>query len=177
MSKRERGAELQGTRAGLVSRTVAGGIDILVVFAVYWGALVSIAAVEYVLFDDPFHVPKPGAALGSTTLLALLIVMFTIAWSGSGRTVGNGVVGLRVVTERGATLGWSRALLRAFVLVVIVVPAMLWVLVSRKNAGLHDLVCHTAVVYDWRPRREAIRPTEAGLVTDGSVAVETRQDR
>jgi uncharacterized RDD family membrane protein YckC len=167
MTERARAAALQGTRAGLVSRTVAGAIDIGVVFAMYWGALIAIAAVEYVLFEDPFEVPKPGAAAGSTTLLALLIVVFTIAWSGSGRTVGNGVVGLRVVTERGTPPGWARALVRACFLVVLVVPAMLWILVSRKNAGLHDLLCRTAVIYDWRPRREALDPA----------LVQSRQDR
>ncbi len=167
MTERERAAVLQGTRAGLVSRTVAGAIDIGVVFAIYWGALVAIASVEYVLFEDPFEVPKPGAAAGSTTLLVLLVVVFTIAWSGSGRTVGNGIVGLRVVTERGATPGWLRALVRACVLVVLVIPAMLWILVSRKNAGLHDLVCRTAVIYDWRSRREALDP----------VLVQSRQDQ
>ena len=38
------------------------------------------------------------------------------------------------------------------IVVYIPVISMLWILVSRKNAGLHDLVCRTAVVYDWRPR-------------------------
>jgi hypothetical protein len=32
------------------------------------------------------------------------------------------------------------------------VVSMLWILVSRKNAGIHDLVCRTTVIYDWRPR-------------------------
>ena len=167
MSERERAAALQGTRAGLVSRTVAGAIDIGVVFAVYWGALVGIAAVGYALFENPFEVPKPGAVAGSTTLLALLVLTFTLAWSGSGRTVGNAVVGLRVVTERGTPPGWTRAFVRALILVVIVVPAMLWILVSRKNAGVHDLACGTAVVYDWRSRRESLAP----------VAVESRQNK
>jgi uncharacterized RDD family membrane protein YckC len=27
---------------------------------------------------------------------------------------------------------------------------VLWVLVSRKNKSLYDLICGSAVIYDWR---------------------------
>ena len=31
-------------------------------------------------------------------------------------------------------------------------PFVMWtVLFSRRNAGIHDMICKTAVVYDWIP--------------------------
>jgi uncharacterized RDD family membrane protein YckC len=29
---------------------------------------------------------------------------------------------------------------------------LLWALVSKRNAGIHDLLLSTAVVHDWEPR-------------------------
>jgi len=83
-----------------------------------------------------------------------LVVGLAIAWSGSGRTLGSSWFGLRVVTDRGEPLSFARAVGRAVVLVVLPLVSMGWILVSRKNAGLHDLAAHTTVIYDWRPRHE-----------------------
>jgi uncharacterized RDD family membrane protein YckC len=69
------------------------------------------------------------------------------------------LVGLRVVTESGAQLRWPRALVRAVVVVGLPILSMGWILVSRKNAGWHDLVARTTVVYDWRPRSPESRPS------------------
>jgi uncharacterized RDD family membrane protein YckC len=54
------------------------------------------------------------------------------------------------------------------VLVIVPVLSMLWILVSRKNAGLHDLVCRTTVVYEWQPRRHgAVASTAPAPVVSG----------
>ena len=92
-----------------------------------------------------------------TTLALLIIVGLAIAWSGSGRTIGSSFIGLRVVTDRGEPLTFFRAAGRALVLVVLPIVSMGWILISRKNAGLHDLVAHTTVIYDWHPRHEPFR--------------------
>ena len=46
-------------------------------------------------------------------------------------------------------------------MIVVYIPlvSMCWILVSRKNAGLHDLVCRTAVIYDWRAQPVSRIPT------------------
>ena len=97
----------------------------------------------------------------SVAFSVLLVIVLTLAWSGSGRTLGNAAIGLRVLTDSGNQPSWRRALLRAVVVVYIPLISMLWILVSRKNAGLHDLVCRTAVIYDWgaRPVTQS-RPSE-----------------
>ena len=153
-TERSRAWALQGMRAGFVSRVAAAGIDVGLVFAVLLAALAAWAVVVYLVTSDPLEFPDPGAVWSGVAFTLLLVVVLTVAWSGSGRTLGNAVVGLRVLTQSGKRPTWRRALLRALIVVYVPLISMLWILVSRKNAGLHDLVCRTAVVYDWRPRLE-----------------------
>ncbi|HEY7106812.1 MAG TPA: RDD family protein [Acidimicrobiia bacterium] len=150
--RQARAIALQGTRAGFVSRVVAAAIDVIAVFLLFLIALAAYAVVVYLLTDDPLTLPDPGAVWSSVGMLLLLIAVLTAAWSGPGRTLGDIAIGLRVVTDRGEGLGWFRALVRACVVVGLPLLSMTWILVSRKNAGWHDLVARTTVVYDWRPR-------------------------
>jgi uncharacterized RDD family membrane protein YckC len=151
-SSAPRSIALQGTRAGFVSRVAAAAIDVILVFLVFLLALAVFSVVKYLLTDEPLELPDPGTVWSSAAMLVLLVVVLTAAWSGPGRTIGNLAVGLRVVTEKGENPRWFRALVRALVVVSLPVLSMAWILVSKKNAGLHDLVARTTVVYDWRPR-------------------------
>jgi uncharacterized RDD family membrane protein YckC len=137
-------------RAGFFSRVVAATIDVLIVFVLLLLALGGYAVIAYLFTDDPLEYPDPGVVWNSVVFSALLVTVLTLAWSSSGRTLGNATVGLRVLTESGGRLSWRRALLRGVIVVYVPLISMVWILVSRKNAGLHDLVCRTAVVYDWR---------------------------
>ena len=153
MTEGGRAHALQGMRAGFISRVVAATVDVVVVFLVLLGGEAMFAAVRAVFGEEEFEFPSVGAVESSGLLLVLLVLVLAFAWSGSGRTLGNGIVGLRVVREDGGHVTWVRAIVRAVVVVVFPVVSMLWILVSKKNAGIHDLVCRTAVVYDWRARR------------------------
>lgn len=156
MTERERARALQGTRAGFVSRVAGALIDIVLVFVVLIGVEALVAAVRSILFGADFAYPDLGGGANSSLYVLLLVVVLTLAWSGSGRTIGNNLVGLRVVREDGTTPSWRRSAVRAVVVIAFHFVAMGWILVSRKNAGLHDLLCRTAVVYDWRPRRDPL---------------------
>ena len=153
MSQRARADALQGTRAGFVSRVTAAVIDVIVVFLALLGGEAMFAAVRAVFGDEPFEFPDVGALESSGLLIGVLVIVLTLTWSGSGRTLGDGIVGLRVVREDGRRLTWARAAVRAVIVVSFHVLAMGWILVSKKNAGIHDLACRTAVVYDWHPRQ------------------------
>jgi uncharacterized RDD family membrane protein YckC len=61
------------------------------------------------------------------------------------------VAGLRVLDRSGRRLSVRRALLRA-VLYVVFPAGLLWILVSRRNASVQDLVVGSIVIYDWRYR-------------------------
>jgi uncharacterized RDD family membrane protein YckC len=62
--------------------------------------------------------------------------------------VGKQLAGLRVVDRNGQRLSLRRSFARA-VLYVLFPAGLLWVLASRRNASLQDLVVGTAVLYDW----------------------------
>jgi uncharacterized RDD family membrane protein YckC len=60
-------------------------------------------------------------------------------------------MGLRVLGRGGRPLRLVGAAIRA-VFVVVVPIGIAWVLVSRDNRSLQDIVLGTRVVYDWQPR-------------------------
>ncbi|MEX1007292.1 MAG: RDD family protein [Acidimicrobiia bacterium] len=159
-TERSRASTLQGQRAGFVSRVTAAAIDVGIVFSAFFAALAGFAVVRYLLTNDPLDLPDPGAVWSGVGMFVILVLVLTVAWAGSGRTLGDTAVGLRVVTESGEELRWRRALVRALVVVFLPVISMAWILLSRKNAGLHDLACRTTVIYDWRARSIDSRPRE-----------------
>ena len=79
---------------------------------------------------------------------AVAVVYLGLSWAATGRSVGKQIAGLRVVDRTGHRLSlwqaWSRA-----VLYVLFPVGLLWVLASRRNASVQDLIVGTAVVYDW----------------------------
>jgi uncharacterized RDD family membrane protein YckC len=81
----------------------------------------------------------------------IAIGYLTCGWTWTGRTVGKQVAGLRVVDRSGRRLSAIRALPRA-VLCVLFPAGLLWILVSRRNASVQDVVVGSAVIYDWRYR-------------------------
>jgi uncharacterized RDD family membrane protein YckC len=143
--------DLQGRRAGLFSRIVANVIDLAVVFAGVAAAYVGWAGVKLLWQGSDFTRPTPGFALAIVVSEILHALYFAFAWTTSGRTVGNRVMGLRVVGRGGRRLHLGVALVRA-VFCVLVPFGLLWVGVSRENRSVQDLVLRTSVIYDWRPR-------------------------
>jgi uncharacterized RDD family membrane protein YckC len=76
-----------------------------------------------------------------------LTLYWTATWAGPGRTHGDQFMGLRVVGRGGARLHLLHAGARA-VLCVLFLPGLFWVLVSRRNLSVQDIVLRTTVVYD-----------------------------
>ncbi|MCX4672260.1 RDD family protein [Streptomyces sp. NBC_01381] len=142
---------VQGQRAGIVSRTVADVIDVGLVGALCAAALLLYGVGDYVLTGAPFALPqppRPGGAAGSS----LIAVGYLAAgWTVAGRTPGKQFAGLRVVCASGRPVPAGRAALRA-VLCVLLPLGLFWVLVSRRNASIQDLLVRTAVLYDWGTR-------------------------
>ena len=148
-------------RAGFVSRLAANAIDLVVFELLFALALVGYGFARFLLTSHPFDVPDPGVVLTGAVHFVLLTAYLAWGWTSTGRTPGKAAVGLRVVTGRGQPLRLGRALARAAMCALF--PLVLaWALVSRRNAGVHDLLLGTAVVYDWRPRRASTGTTLAG---------------
>ncbi|SDU66925.1 RDD family protein [Jiangella alkaliphila] len=141
--------------AGLVSRAAAALVDIAVVASATALAGVVISGIRYTLEGPPFAFPAlPGWAFGAGHSV-LVVAYLTTGWALTGRTPGQLVLGLRVVTARGRPPKAGRAFVRALLCVVFPI-GVLWTLVSRDTRAVHDVVAGTALVHD-PPLREAVR--------------------
>jgi len=146
--RRARAAAVRGRRAGLVSRALADGVDFVVIGLLLFGILVGFAALRY-LVDGEFDMPHIGAVFSATAFPLVAVIYLTVLWTTTGRSVGKHLFGLRVVRDDGTPLGILRAAARSLVCVVLGAVSLLWAAVSKRNAGVHDLVLRTSVVHDW----------------------------
>lgn len=142
----------QGERAGFVSRAIAAGIDVTLIFVVVLLTAAGLWMLSFIL--DP---TAPGVDLqGRIPEIAVLVLYgyflnwlyWTICWGASGRTIGNLVMGLRVVNHHGDRMRWGGAALRALFCTTVPI-GLLWVLVSGANRSVQDVVMRTSVIYDW----------------------------
>lgn len=141
--------ELQAKRAGIASRVAADGIDWGIVVAIYVGILLGMALFEYFIGSGKFDVPQPNPGVTLVSQWAIAVLYLTAGWTGANRTVGKSFMGLRVVTNSGQLLRPRRAFFRALICATLGAIALAWVIVSRRRAGIHDVILRTSVVYDW----------------------------
>jgi uncharacterized RDD family membrane protein YckC len=146
--------DYQGTRAGFVSRAVAACIDVLLVFLVVLGTIAVLWALSFILGSNS---PDAGGAEVDRIPGAAAMVLYgywlnwaywTIGWATSGRTIGNLIMGLRVVNFQGRHPRWIGAALRSAFCTVFPF-GLLWVIPSGANRSVQDVVLRTSVVYDW----------------------------
>jgi len=142
--------ELQGSRAGFISRLAADGIDALIVISVDFGILFFFGLMRFLIERGDFQLPTPPLWYTTISLWTIAVIYLTSGWGTTGRTVGKSIIGLRVLNADGAPLSWKRAFSRALVCCTIGWILLFWILVSRRSAGFHDVMLHTAVVYDWQ---------------------------
>jgi uncharacterized RDD family membrane protein YckC len=138
----------QGLRAGVVTRTLAGAVDYLVVVATTLGCYVAVVVLAFLV--DPRSFSLPRWTFGQFLLLGLvlMVVYLTASFRITGRTVGDALLGLRVVGRKGQRLRWSVAFLRAGFCAVVPV-GLFWCAVSRENRSIQDVVLRTSVIHDW----------------------------
>ena len=148
------------SRAGLVSRVAATVIDSLVVVMAWLGLLLVVASVR-LLWTGGLDLVFADALPHRIAAPVLLLAYLTYGWGLDGRTVGNLVVGLRVLDEVGTDLSFRRAFVRAALCIVFPV-GLLWSAASRRSASVQDLVVRTVVIHDWGRVRTPERPARRG---------------
>jgi uncharacterized RDD family membrane protein YckC len=141
----------QGRRAGIVSRLLANVVDVIVVALVVALLYLGVAGLVFAVNPTGFSFPAlPGFSLALVGSV-VGIGYFAGSWLVTGRTWGDQLLGLRVLSRRGRRLGAGRSLLRSVVCVVFPL-GLLWVLVDgAARRSLQDLLVGTVVVYDWQP--------------------------
>jgi uncharacterized RDD family membrane protein YckC len=144
----------QGNRAGFVSRAIAAGIDVALIFLVVLGTIAALWMISFVV--DPLQSPSAAAAQSRVPAAAVMIlygyvlnvVYWTVFWATSGRTIGNLVMGLRVVNRKGEHLRWPGAFVRALFCTIFPI-GLAWAIFSGANRSVQDVVLRTSVIYDW----------------------------
>jgi uncharacterized RDD family membrane protein YckC len=153
------------THAGVVTRLLAAGVDVVAVVLLTVLLDLAAAGIRFVLSPVDFRWPRPATGTAVVVLLAVAVLYLTVGWATTGRTYGGRLLGLRVVSEQGGLLGWTRSFLRAVASVLWPV-GLLWSGVSRTRSSLQDLVLRTVVVYDAHPYVDApaAEPSRPGQI-------------
>lgn len=137
----------QGERAGFVTRTIAAVIDVVVVGAIIIGIWIGVWL--FLLVFNPlvdYGMPRPGYfVLGG---YFVMWAYWTWVWSTGGRSLGQNLMGVRVLDHRDQRPGWKLSALRSAFCVVFPVGILL-IIVSRRNRSVQDVVLRTSVVHDW----------------------------
>lgn len=137
----------RGTQAGLVTRVLAGAADLVVVAVLVAAGYAAVAAIRFLLRPTRFSFPATGSRTLLLVGLVVLAVYLAVTWAVLGGTVGDRLLGLRVVGAGGTRLHWVQCVFRAALCTVFPI-GLFWVLVSRTNRSVQDLLVRTAVVYD-----------------------------
>jgi uncharacterized RDD family membrane protein YckC len=157
---------IQGRSAGFVTRLSADVFDGLLVALTWIGIYLFVGFVPFIAHPlRGFHLPAPAPWFSGLTFCALAIAYLTLTWSGAGRSIGKRIAGLRLERQEHDRIGGARSFARAILYVVLPI-GLLWVIVSRRNRSVWDIILSTEVVYDWDlpPARviEAARGREVG---------------
>jgi uncharacterized RDD family membrane protein YckC len=147
-----RGArDFQGRRAGVVTRTIAGAVDYLIVAVAVLGTYVGWGVLLFLFDPRSFSWPRWSFLAFLGLGWGYLFCYLAIGWMATGRTVGARLMGVRVVNFRGQRLRPVGAVLRSAFCVVFPI-GLFWCALSAANRSVQDVVLRTSVVYDWTSR-------------------------
>ena len=149
--------EYPGSYAGVVSRGIAFGLDVVISgVVVTLGAFVVRVAAETLGMRT-----GDESATAFAVSLPLGFVAYCVAfWSLAGRTPGMSLLGIRVVTMEGSPPGPARCTVRAvsYAVSAILLLGFAWILVDPHRQGFHDKIARTLVVYDHAPAVRLVKP-------------------
>jgi uncharacterized RDD family membrane protein YckC len=163
------GVELELVLAGLASRFMAEIVDAALILLIVLG-LIAVAAIA----GGTAGLVILSVAVGG---LLLISVCYHVAFEvlAAGRTPGKRMNGLRVVMDGGGPIGLRASAVRNLVwllegLPLFYVPAIVSILVTRRNQRLGDLAADTLVVREPAPprrrrRRRGTTPAEPSALS------------
>lgn len=147
-----RDGTVTGQLAGGISRLVAFMADAFTISFVYG---VMVAVVVYVV--DLFSNSKIEAGHSLAWIIGYVSFAFLYYWIGltiTGRSIGKGLVGLRVVRRDGEPISPGRAAVRTFVypFSFILGLGLIPIVTGKRRRALHDWAAGDTVLYDWGDR-------------------------
>jgi len=143
--------EIQGAAAGIVSRVVAGAIDYSVAGLLLVGLWLGVHGVRFLLRPRTFEWAEADRIGSVTSYLVVFTIYLAFGWATTGRTIGDQVMGLRVLRASGGRVHPIVALGRAAFYALFPL-GLVWAAVDARRRSVQDLVLRTTVVYDWTHR-------------------------
>lgn len=144
---------MTGQTAGGVSRLAAFFLDGAVLAAAFAVTTAVVAYLTRLFFNEATDISAPGLLVfGGYSIFSFLY--FWIGLSITGRSIGKGVVGLKVVARNGTPITPGRAFVRqlvypiSFILGLGLIPIVL----GKNRRALHDWAGRDKVLYDWGDR-------------------------
>jgi len=95
----------QGERAGIVSRVLANAIDLAILVVVLGAGYLGWSAWLFLRRGASFRFPTVTYRGTYVVGAIVLTLLFTVAWSSTGRSYGDRLLGLRVIDRRGQRMG------------------------------------------------------------------------
>jgi uncharacterized RDD family membrane protein YckC len=142
----------QGERAGIASRAIAAGIDVTLIFVVVLATAAGLWMLSFIVDPSTAGIDMEGRLPDVLYFVIYGYVLnwayWTVCWATSGRTIGNLVMGVRVINYKGVHQHWGGAALRSLFCTLFPI-GLFWVIVSRSNRSIQDVVLRTSVIYDW----------------------------
>jgi uncharacterized RDD family membrane protein YckC len=146
--------QLQGRRAGFVTRALAYSIDALIVIIGVPAILYGLAIVQGMLrLEAPTYPPDIPNWLSASISVLWTFWYFVGLWWATGRTIGAIVMGMRVVGRKHRRVGIVAATVRFWVMILtLFVVGEVWLIFAKSRLALHDRAARTQVIYDNAPK-------------------------
>ena len=148
---RRKEAEAETDQAGFVTRVVAFGIDIALIFGLLTLTSALIALIVPFAFGDGDGLPTWGIVVLAVIVLGIGATLFVDFWYLVGQTPGMRFLGIRVVSEDRTPIQFGQSVRRVLAIPLALIPfglGFLAILVSPERRGWHDKMAHTVVIYD-----------------------------
>ncbi len=157
--------KLEGQYAGFLSRAIGLILDYVIIVAVVIGVGLFVILLFNVFRIDlttcsvsQSNIPfGTQACLTGRWFLGFFAVVFgplyfLFLWTLAGQTIGQRVMGLRVLRLNGRHLGFWLSLARWIgyqICIFTLGIGFLWVLIDNRRMGWHDKLARTCVIYAW----------------------------
>ncbi len=132
--------------AGVVSRSIAGVIDVTVAAGILVGGYLALSFLMFVVDLRRIDVERLQWWFTTTSYVVVLVGYLFACWATSGRTIGCVAMGLRVTSGTGGRLNPVSALVRAW-LCALFPAGLAWVALSPTRRSVQDVLLRSRVVY------------------------------
>ncbi|MFZ2510640.1 MAG: RDD family protein [Gordonia sp. (in: high G+C Gram-positive bacteria)] len=133
--------------AGLVTRALAAMIDLAFVGVMMAGFYLGIAGVLFLIRVSDYHWPTASWLFTVPIYLGLDVAYQAICWTGFGRTVGQHLMGLRVVRRTSLKRLHALQALGRSAFCVFFPIGLFWVAFSPTRRSVQDIAVRSRVIY------------------------------